>query len=140
MTCYLTVEDVEDLHRYAIQAFGGSFGLRDRGLLESAVAAPRMTWGGVDLLLTLPEKAAALAYSLAKNHAFVDGNKRVALAALDTFLRQNGQQLTGTQLERERALLAVADGTMDRDGLAQWVSSHCGPLPPRVASPDKPEG
>ena len=83
---YLSLGEVLELHRLVVEQAGGAAGLRDLGALESAVAQPRATFGGADLYPTLAAKAAALGYSLALNHAFVDGNKRVAHAALETFL------------------------------------------------------
>ncbi len=130
MMRYLTLEEVLDLHRWALQAFGGQDGLRDRGLLESALATPQMTFGGVDLHSTLVEKAAALAFSIVKNHAFVDGNKRVGFWAMDTFLRLNGQCVVCDTEAGVETFLAVAAGSMTREQLTGWLASHCQPLSP----------
>ena len=81
MTVYLSLEQVLGLHRIQLQRFGGAAGLRDRGLLESALARPQMTFGGEDLYPDIPAKAAALLHSLVANHPFVDGNKRVGAHA-----------------------------------------------------------
>ena len=82
---YLTLGEVVDLHRRLLHATGGASGIRDFGALESAIAQPKATFGGVDLYPTLVEKAAALAFSLVQGHPFVDGNKRVGHAAMEIF-------------------------------------------------------
>jgi death-on-curing protein len=83
---FLTLIEVLELHRRVIEQSGGAFGIRDIGLLESAIAQPRMTFGGEDLYPSLLEKAAALGFSIIMNHPFVDGNKRTGHAAIETFL------------------------------------------------------
>jgi len=128
MTRYLTLQEVLDIHRWALQAFGGLDGVRDPGMVESALAAPQVTFGGVELHATLVEKAAALAFSSVKNHAFVDGNKRVGFWAMDTFLRLNGQFVACTPEEGEAAFLSLADGKMTKDQLADWLAPRCCPL------------
>ena len=90
---YLSIGEILELHRRVVEHSGGSPELRDLGALESAVAQPRMTFGGVDLYPDLVAKAVALGFSLIKNHAFVDGNKRVGHAAMETFLVLNGYEL-----------------------------------------------
>lgn len=87
---YPEVEEIIELHDALIMETGGSHGLRDRGLLESAHGQLKMTFGGVELYPTIFEKAAALMYSLIKNHPFVDGNKRTAYLITNSFLRRNG--------------------------------------------------
>jgi death on curing protein len=128
MTRYLTIEEVLDIHRWAIQAFGGLDGNRDRGLIESALAGPQMTFGGVELHATIVEKAAALAFSLVMNHGFVDGNKRVGFGAMDIFLRLNGHFVTCTTEEGEKTVLQIAAGQMTKDQLANWLAIRCRPL------------
>lgn len=83
---YLTLGEVVDLHRAVIETAGGASGIRDLGALESALAQPRASFGGVDLHTSLTDKAAALCFSLVNNHPFVDGNKRLGHAATETFL------------------------------------------------------
>jgi death-on-curing protein len=124
---YLDVEDVVKLHERAIQQSGGSSGLRDRGGLESAVAQLLMTFGGADLYPTLVEKAAALAYSLALNHPFLDGNKRIAHAAMATFLDVNGMRVNAPVDEQESHFLRLAAGQLTRDNLTDWLSRHVVP-------------
>jgi death on curing protein len=106
---------VIELHALVVAQAGGAAGLRDLGVLESAVAQPRATFEGADLYPTLAAKAAALGYSLALNHAFVDGNKRVAHAALETFLVLNGYELAADVDEAERTMLALAAGDLSRE-------------------------
>jgi death-on-curing protein len=96
---YLSLGEVVDLHRAILEHSGGSTGIRDLGLLESALAQPRASFGGVDLHTTLIDKAAALGFSLALNHAFVDGNKRIAHAAMEVFLLP-GSKRTWSRAER----------------------------------------
>ena len=121
---YLTLAEVVELHRRVVTQAGGSGGLRDLGGLESAVAQPRMTFEGRDLYPTLEEKATALGLSLISNHPFLDGNKRVGHAAMETFLVLNGLELDAPVDESERTVLAVAAGALDRAGLLAWVRRH----------------
>lgn len=87
---YLTLVEVLELHRRIIEQSGGALGVRDFGLLESAIAQPQMAFGGDDLYPSLTEKSAALGFSIIMNHPFVDGNKRTGHAAVETFLVMNG--------------------------------------------------
>jgi len=92
--------------------------------LESALAQPHMTFGGEDLYPTLIEKAAALSFSLIKNHPFVDGNKRIGHAALETFLLLNGQEIEATVDEQEAIILGLAAGELDRSSFLEWLRSR----------------
>ncbi len=121
---YLELDDVLDLHDRVIQQSGGSAGVRDLGGLQSALAQPRMTFGGADLYPTLAEKAAALGFSLVCNHPFVDGNKRIGHAAMETFLVLNGYELTAGVDEQEAIILDVATGRMKRDVFTEWVKNR----------------
>ena len=121
---YLTLGEVLALHRQVIEFSGGSLGLRDLGALESAVAQPRATFGGADLHASLLDKAAALAFSLIGNHAFVDGNKRVAHAAMETFLQLNGHELRCDVDEQEAFWLALASGERSKEELLAWLTEH----------------
>ena len=94
------------------------------GLLESAVAQPRMTFGGQELYAALADKAAALAFSLIKNHPFADGNKRVGHAAMETFLLLNGWEIDAGVDEQERVILRLAAGEIGREAFAEWVRTH----------------
>jgi death on curing protein len=124
---YLTLGEVVALHRAVIDSTGGATGVRDLGGPESALAQPRATFGGSDLHTTLPAKAAALGYSLALNHPFLDGNKRVAHAAMEVFLNLNGLDLVADVDEQERLMLDVAAGHSTRERLETWLMQHCTP-------------
>jgi death-on-curing protein len=121
---YHTLDEALELHRLAIKQAGGSPGVRDQGLLESALAQPEMTFAGQDLYPTLAEKAVALGYSLIMNHPFVDGNKRVGHAAMETSLVLHGYEIAADVDEQERVILAVAAGTTTRQDFGEWVRNH----------------
>lgn len=127
---YLTTDEVIRLHDLLFQQSGGSTGVRDRGLVDSAVYQPQSSFSGVERYPTLAEKAAALGYSLAKNHAFVDGNKRIAHAAMEVFLVRNGHQLDADVDEQEATILALAAGQLSKDEFTDWVRAHIVPLTP----------
>jgi death-on-curing protein len=124
---FLTVGEVIDLHRALIAQSGGSQGIRDLRLLDSALGQPKATFDGEDLHPTLTEKAAALCVSLVQNHPFVDGNKRVGHAAMATFLVLNGLEIVATVEEEEEIILQVAQGTLDRPFMADWLLTHTVP-------------
>jgi len=124
MTRFLTMEEVVELHRMVIGQSGGACGIRDRAGLASAVAQPRMTFDGRDLYPTLVEQAAAIGFSLVSNHPFVDGNKRIGHAAMETFLLLNGLGLIATVDEQETVVLGLAGGGLKRDAFTEWVRSH----------------
>lgn len=124
---YLTLRDVLELHDALLQQSGGATGVRDLGGLESALAQPRATFGGDDLHPKVIGKCAALGYSLALNHPFVDGNKRVAHAAMEVFLLLNGHELVGSVDEHERLMLELADGRLTREDLTTWLEERIKP-------------
>jgi death-on-curing protein len=121
---YLGLREVLELHRLLLESSGGLAGVRDFGLLESAVAQPLMTFGGQELYPTPVDKAAALGFSLIKNHPFNDGNKRVGHAALETFLVLNGYEIEAAVDEQERVILGVAAGEVDRDAFNDWLRAR----------------
>lgn len=125
---YVTLAEVVDLHRRLLQATGGASGIRDLGTLESAVAQPKATFDGADLYPTLVEKAAALCRSLLLGHPFVDGNKRVGHAALETFLILNGVESDARVDEQERLMLDLAAGRVSQSQLTDWLRQHLKPL------------
>ena len=125
---FLALGEVLELHGRLVAQTGGATALRDLGALESAVAQPRMTFGGEDLYPDIPAKAAALGYSLIRNHPFVDGNKRTRHAALETFLVLNGFELDAPVPEAEQVALEVASGTRERAAFLEWVRKHLRPL------------
>src|SRR6266511_1567931 len=124
---YLTLGEVVELHRHVLQAGGGAPGIRDLGALDSAVAQPKATFGGVDLYPTVIEKAAALCFSLVQGHPFVDGNKRVGHAAMETFLVLNGSEIDAPVDEQEHLVLNLATGRMTRSQLTDWLFQHVKP-------------
>jgi death-on-curing protein len=131
---YLTLEEALLLHARLIQRTGGSGGVRDAGLLDSALARPQATFGGEDLHPGLWHKAAALMHSLIKNHPFVDGNKRTALAATGLFLELNGYALTATNEEVLDFARQAAVGEIDVESMAAWLENHNRPIDdPRVS-------
>jgi death-on-curing protein len=121
---YLTLSEVIDLHAAVLAQTGGASGVRDIGLLESAIAQPQVTFGGLDLHPALVDKAAALGFALIANHPFLDGNKRAGHAAMEVFLVLNGHELAASVDEQERMMLSVAAGDADRVALATWLSAH----------------
>ncbi len=121
---FLTRDQVLELHRLVIDQSGGGSGVRDPNALDSAIAQPRMTFGGVDLYPTLAEKAAALGFSLVMNHPFVDGNKRIGHAAMETFLVCNGYEIFDSIDEQERLILNLAAGQLGRAELLDWLRAH----------------
>ncbi|MBI2526899.1 MAG: type II toxin-antitoxin system death-on-curing family toxin [Candidatus Rokubacteria bacterium] len=128
MMRYLTLGEVVDLHRRLLEATGGAPGIRDLGALDSATAQPKATFGGADLYPTLIEKAAALCFSLVQNHPFVDGNKRVGHAAMETFLVLNGSEIDAPIDDQERLMLDLAAGRVDRAQLTACLRLHLKPL------------
>ena len=117
-------EKVLLLHRLMAEATGGSVGVRDNGLLESALESCFATFDGADLYPTKEEKGARLGYALISNHAFVDGNKRIGVYIMLTFLEMNGIHMDATNEDIVRIGLSVADGSMRYDDLLQWVRQH----------------
>ena len=112
---HLTVEIVREIHAEAIGTFGGSHGIRDQALLESAVAAPQASFGGKSPYADIAEVASAYLFYLCRNHPFIDGNKRAALGACLVFLRLNGAKPAPDGPEWEELTLAVAASVIDRD-------------------------
>jgi death on curing protein len=112
---HLTIDIVLEIHKEAITQFGGSDGLRDRALLESAIAAPQATFGGQSPFSDAVDVAAAYLYYLCSNHPFIDGNKRVALGSCLVFLQLNGFMPAPDSEHWENLTLAVAAGTLERD-------------------------
>jgi death-on-curing protein len=121
---YLTLSEALELHRRVIGESGGALGVLDIGALESALAQPRMTFGGKDLYPSIVEKATALGYSLIQNHPFLDGNKRTGHAATEVFLFLNGFEIQSSVDEQEKIILQVASGEMDREAFTAWLRDH----------------
>ena len=115
------------LHQYIAAETGGSVGLRDEGLLESALEGAFATFEGKELYPTKEEKAARIGASLVSNHAFLDGNKRIGMYVMLTFLEANGIRVECTDKEIVRAGLSLADGSMDYEKLLDWIREHAVP-------------
>lgn len=112
------------LHKMIAQETGGSVGLRDTALLESALESAFSTFDGMELYPSKEEKGAKIGFSLISNHAFVDGNKRIGMYVMLTFLEVNGIRLECTNEDVIEAGLGVASGTMKYEGLLEWVRRH----------------
>lgn len=124
---YISLDEVIWLHERVIARSGGGAGIRDRGSLDACLNQPRMTFGGQDLYPSLPDKAAALAFSLVRNHPFVDGNKRIGFASLEVFLKRNGHELEIEVDDGEVTFLALAAGELSREQLVEWITQHLVP-------------
>jgi len=120
----LTTEQIIMLHEIVIKHTGGSEGIRDRGLLESAVYAPFHSFDGIPIYSTMESKAARLGFGLVKNHPFVDGNKRIGMLAMLSFLEMNGIQLHCTDEKLVEIGLGLAVGTVDEKMLIQFIIQH----------------
>ncbi len=131
----LSKKQVLMMHNQLIETTGGSNGLRDEGLLDSALEAPFQSFGGHDLFPGIQAKAARLAYGLIKNHAMDDGNKRLGVHIMLVFLSLNGIDLKYSQKELYEIILSVASGTKEFDDLLQWIISH--PAPPGCKNKEK---
>ena len=121
---YLTLVEILEIHRQLIEKYGGHPGVREPGALESALIRPQMGY-----YESLPEQAAALMESLAMNHPFADGNKRVAFAATDTFLRLNGHRIHGEPIRIHQDWMRFFEqGKFDYTHLLPWLQTHIKPL------------
>ncbi len=127
MTNYLTFDDVMDANS---QVLGGEPRLRDRGLLESAIARPMASAFGEDAYPTIFQKAAALLDSLSRNHPFVDGNKRTAAVATILFLEQNGFRRVWNPADALQFILAVAQGQRSIAEIAEWLTNNTESIAP----------
>ena len=128
----LTSKEFVTIHAAPRERFGDLPGVRDEGLLESAIAQPSQSFGDVELYPTLEEKAARLAFGLAKNHAFLDGNKRVATACMAAVLRMNGRAFRPDAGELLSTMLGVAEGSVTYEALVEWVRVQGLSRPPRA--------
>lgn len=117
-------EKVLLLHQIMAEATGGDAGVRDEALLESAIETIYSTFDGTELYPTKEEKAAMLGYSLISNHAFVDGNKRIGMYIMLSFLELNGIRIDASNEEVAKLGLNVADGSADKDVILKWIKDH----------------
>ena len=121
---FLSLREILELHDKIIEISGGARGIRDMKALESAINQPRLTFNQADLYPDIVAKAAALCFFLVMNHPFVDGNKRIGHAAMETFLMLNGFEIESSIDEQEKIILELADGRLDREELTAWLNSH----------------
>jgi death on curing protein len=119
---WFTYEEALAAHGLQLRRYGGGQGLRDEGLLRSALERPRNKWHYESA--ELPELAAAYAFGLIKNHAFIDGNKRIAFISMVTFLRMNGIAFKPDQAQSTAIILAVAAGEVSEQSLARWIRDN----------------
>ncbi len=120
----LSKEQVLMLHEHLIEATGGSKGIRDKGMLDSALSNPFQSFGGEELYPSVQAKAAQLCYGLVKNHAMLDGNKRLGTHVMLVFLALNGYELEYSQKELSDIILTLAAGEVRADSLLQWIIEH----------------
>lgn len=120
----LSKEQILMLHSQLIEEYGGSDGVRDYNLLDSALENPFQSFGGEELYPTLQAKAARLGYGLIKNHCMIDGNKRIGTHAMLVFLAINGIELDYAQKELYETILAIADGSLEYEDLLKWILEH----------------
>jgi len=121
---WITEELARAIHSRQLAEHGGIEGVRDAGLLSSALARPRHLLSYSTERVNLPQLAAAYAFGIAKNHPFLDGNKRTAYVVCRTFLKINGNDLIATQEEKYLTFLRLAEGTLSEEELADWVREH----------------
>jgi death-on-curing protein len=120
----ILLEDILELHNKSILDFGGSHGVRDLGLVESAIARPFQTFGGDELYKNIFEKAAALGESLIINHPFVDGNKRTGMLAMVSLLMSSGYLFTATPDNLYNFIIDIATGNISFDGIVEWLKEN----------------
>jgi death-on-curing protein len=123
-TRFIPAELVLTIHADLLQRYGGQPGLRDSGLLESALAQPKMTAGGKEIHKTLFDKAAAYGFHVCNNHPFIDGNKRVAFVLMDIFLQKNGWEIISSEEEAYTTMMSLASGKLSKAQLAGWLKEH----------------
>lgn len=124
MIVYISLDEVLAIHDDMVERYGGSFGIRDLGLIQSAIARPQATFGGEDLYPTVIDKAAALFHSLIFNHAFTDGNKRTSLTSTARFLFLNGFILKAEEKELIDFPLRVENSHLDIEEISKWLKEH----------------
>jgi len=121
---FLTLDEVLALHEDQIRRYGGSSGVRDVGLLESALGSAAARFDGVFLHDTLFEMSAAILYGVCRNHPFVEGNKRTAVAASLTFLEMNGTEIEADEDDFYDLVIGVAEGRVSKSAVAVFLSDH----------------
>lgn len=121
---YLTPQQILAIHDQIIRRFGGSFGVRDIGLMESACARPQASFDGQDLYKNIFEKTASLIHSLLKNHPFVDGNKRTSLSSAGIFLRINGYKLINSHEKEVKFTISIENDSLSFKEIAAWLKEN----------------
>ena len=121
---YLSLSEILELHERIVSSSGGSHGIRDIKSLESSKNQPRQTFEQNDLYPNTVSKAAALCFFLVKNHPFIDGNKRIGHAAMETFLILNGYEITAGVDEQEQIMLELASGNTTLQKFTEWLNNH----------------
>lgn len=120
----ILLEDILQIHKYSIEKYGGSHGLRDSGLLESTIARPFQTFGGEDLYTSIFEKAAALGESLIINHPFIDGNKRTGAVAMVALLEDEGMIFSAKEDDFYEFVISISTGEKAFDEIVAWLESN----------------
>ena len=120
----IDLQDVLEIHQILIEQFGGSQGVRDSGLLQSAIERPFSGFGETEFYKTPEEKAAAILESIVKNHPFVDGNKRTGYVLMRLTLMQYGKDVKATQDEKYDFVIGVASGQTDFNGIVTWIKAN----------------
>ena len=115
-------------HDQLIQNYGGTYGIRDEKLLDSALEQPKATYEGKYLHDTLIKMAAAYGYHLCNNHPFVDGNKRIALVAMDVFLQRNGLEIVASEKETYKVMIQLSTGSLSKKDLVTWLENNTSKL------------
>lgn len=121
---FLNTAEVLEIHEEMIDRYGGSAGVRDQGLLESALAVPQSGFGGQYLHTDIYQMAAAYLFHITQNHPFIDGNKRVGAMAAFVFLKMDRLTLTATEIEFERIVRAVAESRLGKEDIAKFFQTH----------------
>jgi death-on-curing protein len=121
---FIPDEIVPSIQADLLKRYGGTVGIRDRGLLSSALAQPKMTVQKKFLHRTLFDKAAAYGFHICRNHPFVDGNKRIAFVLMDVFLQENGWELQASEEEAYETMIRLASGNLSKNDLSTWLKGH----------------
>ncbi|UTY27996.1 type II toxin-antitoxin system death-on-curing family toxin [Treponema putidum] len=121
---FFTQQQVKEMHRSLISTTGGTDGIRDEGLLDSALQSPFQTFNRKELYFDIIDKAAQLCYALIKNHPFIDGNKRIGVHVMLVFLELNNKKMTYTQNELVDLGLGIASGNITSEKIKKWISLH----------------
>jgi death-on-curing protein len=116
------------LHEQLIDRYGGTTGVRDENLLESAIEQPKTTFDGAFLHESLYDMAAAYGFHLCMNHPFLDGNKRIALVAMDVFLQKNGYEIIASEEETYEVMMKLSTGQLTKEALASWLKANSEPV------------